>query len=1606
MKNYGKKVLSVLLAALMCLTIVALDFSSLTAEAYTDSPTHTWKLQFVRTYTDGGYDGRDGNASLQIWGKNQNGNGSESQVYNNGSFTGSWAYVDSENPSTQEFTTAYWPTRMTIGINICNNNNMFYNAQTITTRVDLYVKNATTGAWSGPYSLGSFNITSSTVSGGGGTTWKSASLNFGTAGRPYAAKVATSASANGNATDTVNVTLNATGGASKTQSFNAYVYDQYNVGFRANPSSWEKSGTTACTTSISTTGASESCTLTMSATNATYQKATCTVKAKYGDLYHQWNVVITPTYKINFNVSTNGGTSTAPGSTTVTNTNTGSTSTSYTLQSSQTASKTNATTGTWTFVGWNGSSTATSGTKPTSAITIDNYNDTLYAIFSKSATATFYWYGSNGSRTSSTNTQTIYNNATQFTFAVPKSSVPTTITVNGTTFTFAGWAVDSTSKTTADHGASVTTATRSANTGTTYDFYALYTGSVTLSYNNNGGSGSPASKTTSLTLNCGANTSAANNTSGRATFTINPSNVIMSRTYSSDFIGWNTTQKDDETAQYKDGTVTWAASSSLPTTITIAQDTTLYAAYYDFRYNVKFYDYKGTQITEQTIRHNYTATAPTMKTNASDPSHMDSGSHYVFDHWEYTDGSAYSNSDHLTKLVNGYTYEVYAKYIGHKHIWGEPYGKEGATTCSTGMKYKMDCTVCGFTRQFEEEPLGHEFQVSGVAEPTCTKPGSYGKLACVNCGALADEYKYDTDGDGIGDLLITDANRVRPALGHVYGIEDLEKDEDGFYILKDDEGNYFVSPIEVAATCTTAGYRYYECERCGEKYRVENLPATGHNWDVHAQIDPTCTEPGEKAYTVCLNCGLYLEGEASAEARVLPALGHDYVLVAETASTCTEKGRLAYYECSRCGKFFTLEGETYTEVTDLTTLDKDYAAHDYQFVDHVDATCTEPGYTGAYLCSVCGQADPTQPAGEVINPLGHDLPAEWSVITPATCAEPGEERKECSRCDYFETREIPVLDHVQGEYVDPVEPTCTEPGYTGGYKCANCDNWYQAPTEIPALGHVMETISGTAPTCTTDGYPDCYKCTRCEKLFVDEDGNTEVAGDLTIQRLGHNWTSWVTAVLPTDTEPGLEKRKCIRCGEVEERDIEAIGHNMTFVEAKAATCTEPGNVAYYACDRCGKNYADEEGAAEIANVVIDALGHDLPAEPTEAVPATCAAEGYNAYVCSRCDLTVIETLPKISEHGEAIPYGENRAATCAAPGQVAGTMCSICGAVLTQPTSIAKLAHTAEAERRDVKAATCVETGYTGDLYCAECGQKMETGTVIEKTTHQYGDWVTVEATCTTYGSRTRTCVICGDEVVVELPVLGHQVVVDKAQAATCETAGVTAGTHCSRCGALLTAQEDVEALGHSYTAVVVEPTCTKVGYTEYTCSHCGDVYRDLYTDKVAHVVGTPATCQNPAVCANCGRSFGDTIDHNYECISNTDSTCTVPGVRTFKCSMCGDTYTETKDLIGHRLTTEGSYGVEPTCTERGYSAMKCEMCGEYIIEYDDAPLGHDYQNGVCTRCGATDPNYVPEGPTVTSEKCPKCGMNHNGRTGLWKQDGFFCRIIGFFRNIFKVFSK
>lgn len=123
--------------------------------------------------------------------------------------------------------------------------------------------------------------------------------------------------------------------------------------------------------------------------------------------------------------------------------------------------------------------------------------------------------------------------------------------------------------------------------------------------------------------------------------------------------------------------------------------------------------------------------------------------------------------------------------------------------------------------------------------------------------------------------------------------------------------------------------------------------------------------------------------------------------------------------------------------------------------------------------------------------------------------------------------------------------------------------------------------------------------------------------------------------------------------------------------------------------------------------------------------------------------------------------------------------------------------------------------------------------TACEKNGHTEVVDPAVVATCTTPGKTYgKHCSVCNAVLVKQETVaaLGHTEVTDAAVAPTCTETGLTEGKHCSVCNAVLVKQTVVEATGHQYTTTVIAPTETKSGYTAYTCTVCGDTYKDNYT--------------------------------------------------------------------------------------------------------------------------------------------------------------------------------
>ena len=234
-------------------------------------------------------------------------------------------------------------------------------------------------------------------------------------------------------------------------------------------------------------------------------------------------------------------------------------------------------------------------------------------------------------------------------------------------------------------------------------------------------------------------------------------------------------------------------------------------------------------------------------------------------------------------------------------------------------------------------------------------------------------------------------------------------------------------------------------------------------------------------------------------------------------------------------------------------------------------------------------------------------------------------------------------------------------------------------------------------------------------------------------------------------------------------------------------------------------------------------------------------------------------------------------------------------------------------------------------------------------------------------------------------------------------TATCTEKATCDLCGA-----EYGDFLPHSLTKTEAKaPTCTGAGNEAYwTCGSCGKYFSDAsgntevakdswmlgpighdWMDAVYTWSDDGSTCTATRTCKH-DSTHTETSKATVTAAQTKAPTCTQMGETTYTAAFEADwAMTQTKVIAdipaaGHTLTKTEAQA--PTCTEAGNEAYwTCGTCGKYFSDGEGkeeitldstvlSALGHDYKDGVCTRCDGKDPDYVPptepDAPAQTGE--------------------------------------
>ena len=466
----------------------------------------------------------------------------------------------------------------------------------------------------------------------------------------------------------------------------------------------------------------------------------------------------------------------------------------------------------------------------------------------------------------------------------------------------------------------------------------------------------------------------------------------------------------------------------------------------------------------------------------------------------------------------------------------------------------------------------------------------------------------------------------------------------------------------------------------------------------------------------------------------------------------------------------------------------------------------------------------------------------------------------------------------------------------------------------------------SAADCTNDAV--YYKSCACGEISTTE---TFTAADTA---LGHDWaTDW-------NKDADNHWKECSRCHEKKDNAAHDYGednicdtcgydktvphtHNLTLVPAKAPTCTEKGNTAYYTCDGCDKWFEDATGASEITDktsVILAATGHsasDWKSDNTDHWKE-CTVVG--------CGV-IIEGSKAAHTAGEWIIDTPATATTSGSKHKE----CTVCGYTMATETIPA----TGGGEHTHSYGSEWKNDADNHWHECS-CGDKKDTAA------HTAGEWIIdTPATATTSGSKHKECTVCGYTMTTEtIPATGG-------------------GEHTHSYGSEW--KNDADNHWHE-------------------CS-CGDK-----KDTAAHTAGewiidTPATATTDGSkhkeCTVCKRVLETgTIPaigsgehtHNYSSDWKSDS------INHWKECSCGDK----ADVAAHSF--KWVVDKEATATKKGSKHEECKVCGYQRPAVEIPATGTPTEPTDPTK--PTNPSKPDDttkpGSTNGSEKSPQTGDNSN----------------------------
>ena len=404
------------------------------------------------------------------------------------------------------------------------------------------------------------------------------------------------------------------------------------------------------------------------------------------------------------------------------------------------------------------------------------------------------------------------------------------------------------------------------------------------------------------------------------------------------------------------------------------------------------------------------------------------------------------------------------------------------------------------------------------------------------------------------------------------------------------------------------------------------------------------------------------------------------------------------------------------------------------------------------------------------------------------------------------------------------------------------------------------------------------------------------------------------------------------------------------------TCEEDGSIVHTATGKY-----NNEAITDTKTEKLEAKGHIAGETKIEnTTESTCEVGGsYDEVVyCTVCGKELSRTTVKTEAKGHKWNPGTiTTEPTCTEEG-VKTFECTVCGKTKTE--KVEALGHDWNNDFTVDKEATCEETGLKS-IHCKRCDERKEITTIPAKG-HVAGEKKienATEAVCEAGGSYDEViyCTVCNKEIsrkTIKTEAKGHKWDSGKiTKEPTCTEEGVKT-FECTICGK--TKAEKVEALGHDWNndfTVDKEATCEETGVKSIHCKRCDERKEITTIPAKGHVAGekkienaTEAVCEaggsydEVIYCTVCNKEISrktiktEAKGHKWDSGKITkEPTYTEQGTRTYTCTDCGKTKTETVNVLKEEYNVGSTY--EDATTNAIYRVIVPNQQVEYVCPID-----------------------------------------------------------------------